>query len=76
MAPSNRAAALPRRSSLPAVASAMKPRIDGTLAAVEAPSKSLVNPRMASWASTWKPVLSQYAVRPVMTTATAPKIGP
>ena len=40
VAPSNRAAALPRRSSLPAVASAMKPRIDGTLAAVEAPSSS------------------------------------
>src|SRR5215204_5883801 len=34
VAPSKRAAALPRRTSLPAVASAMNPRIDGTLAAV------------------------------------------
>ena len=59
VAPSKRAAALPRRSSFPAVASAMKPRMDGTLAAVEAPSSSLVNPRMGNWASTWKPVLSQ-----------------
>jgi hypothetical protein len=42
VAPSKRAAALPRSSSLPAVASAMKPRIDGTLAAVEAPSSSRV----------------------------------
>ena len=48
VAPSNRAAALPRSSSLPAVARAMKPRIDGTLAAVEAPSSSRVRPRIGS----------------------------
>src|SRR6188472_1916526 len=61
VAPSKRAAALPRRTSLPAVASAMKPRIDGTLAAVEAPSSSRVAPRIGSW-----------VVSPVRITAIAP----
>ena len=39
---------MPRSSSLPAVASAMKPRIDGTLAAVEAPSRRRVAPSSGS----------------------------
>ncbi len=65
VAPSKRAAALPRNSSLPAVARAMKPRIDGTLAAVEAPSSSRVP------ASTGSSTVS-----PVMITAIPPKIGP
>src|SRR6185503_1094910 len=57
VAPSKRAAALPRNSSLPAVASAMKPRIEGTLAAVEAPSSSRVPARTGS--STVSPVMVQ-----------------
>ena len=65
VAPSKRAAALPRSSSLPAVASAMKPRIDGTLAAVDAPSSMRVTPR-----------IGRLVVRPVMTTAIPPKTGP
>ena len=65
VAPSKRAAALPRRTSLPAVARAMKPRIDGTLAAVDAPSSSRVAPR-----------IGRLTVRPVRMAATAPKAGP
>ena len=41
VAPSKRADILPRSSSSVAVAIAMNPRIDGTLAAVDAPSSSL-----------------------------------
>ena len=44
VAASNRATALPRSSSSEAVAKAMNPRIDGTEAAVDAPSSSRVNP--------------------------------
>ena len=44
VAPSNRAEAWPRSSSLPAVAIAMNPRIDGTEAAVLAPSSRRVPP--------------------------------
>ena len=44
VAASNRATALPRRSSSAAVAKAMNPRIDGTDAAVDAPSRSRVKP--------------------------------
>ena len=65
VAASNRATALPRRSSSAAVAKAMKPRIDGTDAAVEAPSRSRV-----------KPMTGRLTVRAVMTTAIAPKAGP
>ena len=39
VAASKRAEVLPRRTSLPAVAMAMNPRIEGTLAALEAPSR-------------------------------------
>ena len=44
VAASNRATARPRSSSSAAVANAMKPRIEGTDAAVEAPSRRRVNP--------------------------------
>ena len=43
----------------------MKPRIDGTDAAVDAPSRSRV-----------KPMAGRLIVTAVMTTATAPKAGP
>ena len=59
---------------MPAVARAMKPRIDGMLAAVEAPSRSRVRAEDGSWRQ--RAASSKFAVRPVMTTATAPKIGP
>ncbi len=45
VAPSKRADILPRRPSSMAVTIAMKPRIDGMLAAVEAPSSQRVTPR-------------------------------
>src|SRR4029077_20118229 len=45
VAPSKRAEALPRRTSLPAVATAMKPRIEGIEAAVEAPWRRRAPPR-------------------------------
>ena len=48
-----------------AVTIAMKPRIDGMLAAVEAPSSQRVPPRM-----------TRLVVSPVRMTAIAPKAGP
>jgi hypothetical protein len=65
VAASKRATAFPRMSSSAAVAKAMNPRIDGTDAAVEAPSRSRV-----------KPMTGRLTVSAVMTTATAPKAGP
>ncbi len=65
VAPSNRAAARPRRSSSPDVMTAMKPRIDGTEAAVEAPSRIRVAPRS-----------TRFVVRNVRTAAAIPKTGP
>ena len=65
VAASKRATVLPRRPSSIAVATAMKPRIDGMLAAVAAPSRSRV-PRMSG----------MLTVAQVMTTATSPKNGP
>ncbi len=65
VAASNRATILPRSPSSIAVATAMKPRIDGMLAAVAAPSSSRV------------PTISgMFVVAQVMTTATSPKSGP
>ena len=65
VAASNRATALPRRTSSAAVAKAMNPRIDGTDAAVEPPSSSRV-----------KPMTGRLTVNAVMITATAPNAGP
>ena len=65
VAASKRAEVFPRSASSWAVAMAMKPRIEGTLAAVEAPSRSLVPP------STQRLVVS-----PVRMTATMPNTGP
>ena len=65
VAPSKRAAARPRSASSPAVAMAMKPRIEGTDAAVEAPSRMRVPPSSG-----------MLVVRAVRITATAPKTGP
>jgi len=61
----DRAAIFPRSTSLPAVATAMKPRIDGTLAALEAPSRRRVPPSR-----------KRLVVSPVRVTAIAPKTGP
>ena len=63
--PSNRAAARPRRSSSPAVITAMKPRIDGTAAAVEAPSRTRVPVRT-----------TRFVAKKVRTAATSPNNGP
>ena len=65
VAASKRATALPRRISSAAVAKAMKPRIDGTEAAVDAPSRSRV-----------KAMTGRLTVNAVMITATAPNPGP
>ena len=65
VAVSKRATARPRSPTSAADAIAMYPRMDGTLAAVEAPSRNRVT---ASNGTT--------AVRPVNTTATPPKTGP
>ena len=65
MAASNRATARPRASSSAAVAKAMKPRIDGTDAAVEPPSSSRVNA-----------ITGRLTANAVITTATAPNTGP
>ena len=65
VAASKRATAFPRRPSSPIVAIAMKPRIDGTLAAVEAPSSQRVPPSS-----------QRFVVIPVRTTAVAPNAGP
>ena len=45
VAASKRAEARPRRASSPLVTHAMKPSTDGTLAAVDAPSRMRVSPR-------------------------------
>ena len=65
VAASKRAEVLPRRTSLPAVAMAMNPRIEGTLAAPDAPSRIRVPPSS-----------TRFVVTAVMRTATAPKTGP
>ena len=65
VAASKRATALPRISSSAAVAKAMNPRIDGTDAAVEPPSRIRV-----------RPMTGRLTVSAVMITATAPKAGP
>ncbi len=65
VAPSKRADARPRASSSPAVAIAMKPRIEGTDAAVDRPARTRV-PATTGMAT----------VNPVMTTAMKPKNGP
>ena len=65
VAASNRATAFPRSSSSAAVAKAMNPRIDGTDAAVEAPSRSRVNA-----------ITGRLTVNAVMTTAMPPNAGP
>ena len=65
VAASNRATALPRNSSSEAVAKAMNPRIEGTEAAVDAPSSRRV-----------KPMTGRLTANAVMTTAVAPKAGP
>ena len=65
VAASKRAEVLPRSTWSCAVATAMKPRIDGTLAAVEAPSSRRVDPST-----------QRLVVRPVRMAATSPKSGP
>jgi hypothetical protein len=65
VAASNRATAFPRSSSSAAVAKAMNPRIEGTDAAVDRPSRTRVKPRTG-----------RLTVSAVITTATAPNAGP
>lgn len=65
VAASKRDEVLPRSASSWAVAIAMKPRIEGTLAAVDAPSSTRVEPRT-----------QRFVLRPVMITATRPNNGP
>jgi hypothetical protein len=65
VAASKRATAFPRRPSSPIVAIARKPRMEGTLAAVDAPSSQRVPPSS-----------QRFVVSPVRMTAVAPKAGP
>ena len=65
VAPSKRADALPRSVASPAVTIAMKPRMDGTLAAVDAPSSQRVPPST-----------NRFVVNAVRMTAIAPNAGP
>ena len=65
VASSKRDEVRPRSASSLAVAMARNPRIDGTLAAVEAPSRKRVEPSS-----------QRLVVRPVRITATSPKTGP
>ena len=61
---------------------AMKPRVEGTLAAVDAPSRTRVNarsgrlPRMTGMAMTTDPGSRISAVMAVRITAAKPKSGP
>ena len=65
MAASNRAVDRPRAAASPAVAKAMNPRIEGTDAAVAAPSRIRVPPST-----------SRFVVKAVMTAAMPPNTGP
>ena len=81
VATSKRAEARPRSASSPLVASAMNPSTEGTLAAVEAPSRMCVRPNSdrlptnIGSATTRAPTWIS-AVRAVRTTAIRPKTGP
>ncbi len=82
VAASKRAEARPRSASSPLVTQAMKPSTDGTLAAVDAPSRMRVSPSSGreptstGSAMTTEPGRCNSAVTAVRMTAASPKSGP
>ena len=82
VAASKRAEARPRKASSPLVTQAMKPSTEGTLAAVEAPSRSRVSPSKgrlptsSGSAMTTEPGRCTSAVKAVRMTAAKPNSGP